>query len=951
MKLFEFLIKSPGHGAFILFVVMAHHQLFAQGFTSSVGDRENIGIYGGPAADLSWAAANNRLFAAVQSPGTLFYSDDNSASWSPAFPFDSLEFDLETRGWGGGAFRVLTNNTGWVVAHTGVTIGSFSAAIVSYDLGYTFKTAVDRRIIQLLVSENKEVTAIGLSDHFIYVACENYLLRLNDTTPFGPGMIVLNLDTTPGIDPGSKIIWVSPSNNISGYPLFLVVQNPAGEKRLYKYFQGVLMELILPGTAPEVINVFTHPAQITGDTVFASSFDVTNQEILLFKSVTGGFFWSDITPSTGVDFPLKDADYSFDWLGQMPLSNGLRLSFPAGPVSDDLGITWQGPATGLLNYGVATHPDNIFTIVGSNNVGVAVSNTGISGSFIKTDNNGFSSANVWDIAEMTGIFYVATEAGLAYTSEYYNPNVPNFERWIPPNGFFPVPNAGNQEGVTAVAVDPLNVNHVICGSSGGFDVTFSGPNDFFNVLPTNWNNVHLDPCVTDIIFVNSNIVIAVTGFKHKSLNTIPPVPVGNIWRSNDGGVTWILVTPFSPNEYTMGNCLAMAINGTQTYLYSGTGHRISSTQFVPGALWGSVDIGMTWQKVNDAPDNGTGGPLPIFDIDIDPTDFQVMYFSSALVFARSGNSGLNYFFTDIPGNTGFFTSALIVPASPDSVYVTAGRHIYKYSFSLDDADLKFKGMPGEHFITSAFGSVLGGSNTGGGNIVDAPTYDLDLKVFIEGAFNGTDMNTTLNSLGYLPLEQPFNQSPWFYNGTETVPSIPNPDIVDWILVEIRITDGDSSTATTETRFERKAGFLLKNGSIVDDDGVTSLRFSAILASAKGSDKVHGVVYSPGQSGERTSSEMTTAKNTTFSYDFTSGPDQVYGGSHAHKEIAPGVWGMIAGDGDQDGTIDNEDKNDRWLPDLGNIGYFFSDFNRDGQVDLADKEDYWMPNAGTGSRIE
>ncbi|MCD4683854.1 MAG: hypothetical protein K8R86_11275, partial [Bacteroidales bacterium] len=84
---------------------------------------------------------------------------------------------------------------------------------------------------------------------------------------------------------------------------------------------------------------------------------------------------------------------------------------------------------------------------------------------------------------------------------------------------------------------------------------------------------------------------------------------------------------------------------------------------------------------------------------------------------------------------------------------------------------------------------------------------------------------------------------------------------------------------------------------------------------------------------------------------TSGPEQVWGGATAHKEIAPGIWGMISGDGNHDGQVDNADKNEVWFVEFGNAGYYFGDFNRDGEVDLTDLNNYWKPNAGAGSKIE
>ena len=218
---------------------------------------------------------------------------------------------------------------------------------------------------------------------------------------------------------------------------------------------------------------------------------------------------------------------------------------------------------------------------------------------------------------------------------------------------------------------------------------------------------------------------------------------------------------------------------------------------------------------------------------------------------------------------------------------------------------------------------------------------------MEGPFNGTDMNTTLNGSGYLPLSQPFNQPPWNYNGTESVTSIPSADVVDWILIELRKTTGAPSTATAKTQFDRKAAFLMKDGTITDDDGTTQPRFSIILSTTKGSDKIHAVVYSPGHVEERTATGMTSSKSSTFAYDFTTGSSQAYGGADAHKELTTGVWGMISGDGDGNGQVDNDDKNEVWLPQYGLSGYYFGDFNRDGTVDSTDVNDFWKPNAGRG----
>ena len=923
--------------------------IFAQGYYSSIGDRENIGIYGGPADDLSFSV-NNRIFASVQSPFTLFYSDDTAKTWIPAFPRDSMEYDFGNRGWGGGSMRVISNQIGWINVITGTNQPQLSASVISYDNGNSFKTAFDPKIIFQLTGDQFDVNAVALSDHYSYAAMGPYIVRTNDTMTNGPGQILVDINTLPGIAPGSYVSWVDLSNDPSGLPFYFIVsKNNTNEKKLFKSYGLIFFEL--SGLPPnhQCINVFTHPAQNSGDTLFVSTRDTLTNEINVFRSYSGGFIWSNITPLFPLSSPLADCDYSADWIPGNPQGDGIILSFRGGLLSADLGSSWQGPANDLLNLGIAVHPENTNFILGSNKLGVAVSNNSIAGPFINETNIGFENIFVNDFSESAGVYCVATKSGLAYTTEYFNPTITGFNQWIPPNGFFPVPNVGDE--ISSVVISPFNADHIICGSPEGFYVTFNGPNDFTLITPPGWNlSQHSDPTVTDIVFINPLTIIATTGLKFNGSETIPYLPAGNIWRSMDGGTTWNIVTPFIPDEFTMGNCVSMGAGSGPTVLYAGTGYDSPGLQ-VDGELWNSLDFGDTWQKVNDGPVINGNPASPIFDIDIDLSNNQILYLSASNGLARSTDGGSTYFITDVPSNEGRITSALIDPLNPDSVAFTMGRQLFKYSYQIDDADRKFRGLPGEMFSCSSFGSILGGSNTGAYKFTEAPTHYLELIILLEGPYNGADMNTDLNTNGLLPLTQPFNQAPWFYEGTEHASAIPNPDVVDWVLIDLRKTQGDPSTATKETRFNRQAAFLLKDGTIVDDDGITSPRFSIILENNKGSDKVQGVVYSPGHIGERSADSLLKAKSNTFSYDFTSGAEQVYGGKLAHKELSPGIWGMISGDGNHDFQVDNADKNDIWFPQNGNTGYYFGDFNRDGTVDLTDLNDFWKPNAGRGIQID
>jgi hypothetical protein len=227
------------------------------------------------------------------------------------------------------------------------------------------------------------------------------------------------------------------------------------------------------------------------------------------------------------------------------------------------------------------------------------------------------------------------------------------------------------------------------------------------------------------------------------------------------------------------------------------------------------------------------------------------------------------------------------------------------------------------------------------NVTDL--LSLDLKAMLEGPFTGTEMSTALNINGMLPLNQPFNTAPWSYSGTESVPVIPNTNVVDWILVELRDA-ATAATATPATRIARQAAFMLKDGSIVGLDGTSILQFNNSITQ-----QLFVVIYHRNHLGIMSANQLVqTGDNYTF--DFSSGAGQAHGGSSAQKEVVPGVWAMIAGDGDANGIINMNDKLTEWQLQAGNKGFMSQDYNMDGQVNNQDKDDCWVPNLGATSII-
>jgi len=223
----------------------------------------------------------------------------------------------------------------------------------------------------------------------------------------------------------------------------------------------------------------------------------------------------------------------------------------------------------------------------------------------------------------------------------------------------------------------------------------------------------------------------------------------------------------------------------------------------------------------------------------------------------------------------------------------------------------------------------------------ANDVNVNLTVLLEGPYNGYDMDTHLNSL--LPLAQPFNSSPWNYPGSETVASIPSTDIVEWVLVELR--DASSpDQATGATTIGRQAGFLMSDGQVVTIDEDPIMSFATSIT-----DGLFVVVYQRNHIAVISNTAL-TASGGVYTYDFSTGENQAYGGIDGHGEIAVDVWGMYAGDGDANGTVEINDKNVIWSNEAATKGYLNGDFNMDVQVDNKDKNDNWLPNGGKGSQV-
>jgi len=253
-------------------------------------------------------------------------------------------------------------------------------------------------------------------------------------------------------------------------------------------------------------------------------------------------------------------------------------------------------------------------------------------------------------------------------------------------------------------------------------------------------------------------------------------------------------------------------------------------------------------------------------------------------------------------------------------------------------------------LSWTLGEIATETYSGGSNIltqgfqqpIGVTVKGVDILVFLEGPFSGTQMSTGLNSGDQIPVLQPYNTTPWNYSGTETADPIPNIDVVDWVLIELR--DAESAgLATPATMIARQAALLLDDGSVVGVDGSSILQFNNTLEH-----KLFIVVWHRNHIGIITANAVPRAGG-IHSCDFSTAITKVYNGGAGYKEIVTGVYGMVGGDSNADGHINAADKT-LWTNDAGTKGYKATDNNMDVQVNNQDKNDTWSVNGSYNSQV-
>ncbi len=339
---------------------------------------------------------------------------------------------------------------------------------------------------------------------------------------------------------------------------------------------------------------------------------------------------------------------------------------------------------------------------------------------------------------------------------------------------------------------------------------------------------------------------------------------GGVFRSTDNGDNWVQINQGITNNQIL------SLTNSNGYIFAGTSG---------GGAFRSADNGTNWVQIN-----------------------QGLY----------GQNGQGYYVNSLAKNSNGY------------IFAGTGDGVFRSTDNGNNWVEINQGLTNTGVLSLAINSK-GGIFAGTLNGVFRNVITANLKVYLEGPYSGGGvMTTTLNTNNLIPLNSNTAYSTLTYGYTaSTVASIPNSDIVDWVLVELRT--GTASGTKVATR----AGFLKSDGTIVDTNGTSPLQFSGL-----GDGNYYVVVRHRNHLAIMSSSAIPLSSNSAL-YDFTTLQSQAYtSGTNPMVALSGGGFGLIAADANNSAIITAADV----TPIIANLNasvYIGADINMSAIVTAAD----------------
>lgn len=382
-----------------------------------------------------------------------------------------------------------------------------------------------------------------------------------------------------------------------------------------------------------------------------------------------------------------------------------------------------------------------------------------------------------------------------------------------------------------------------------------------------------------------------------------------IFRSVDNGVNWI-----AKNQGLNGDSIAI-----KSLLVHPNGNIFAGTIF--GGVFRSTDNGENWVSTSQGLTS-----IHILSLAVNPSGNIFAGTEGSGVF-RSTNNGESW----AQINQGLAGEGLYVL----SIAINSGGTIFAGTaagvFRSIDNGVNWvsinQGLTNTNVYSLAINSngVLF-AGTGGG--IFRSVISANIKVYLQGPYSGGSMTTTLNTNSLIPLNSNTAYSTVTYGYTaSTVGSIPNANIVDWVLVELR-----TGTAAG-TKIATRAAFLKSDGTIVDVDGTSPVIFAGL-----GDGNYYIVVRHRNHLAIMSASAITLSSSSAL-YDFSSAQLQAYG-TNPMVALSGGGYGMWMSDTDASGVVDVTDRANTW--NLRNTAGVYNGYDTDlsSVIDVTDRANTW-----------
>lgn len=438
---------------------------------------------------------------------------------------------------------------------------------------------------------------------------------------------------------------------------------------------------------------------------------------------------------------------------------------------------------------------------------------------------------------------------------------------------------GKHYGIYSGGTVTSNYNNIYAGGSGGV----YGSNGTDRATLTDWktatgqdaSSLSEDPgflSLTTLAPDPDNLKTVSLNGRGTPLASIGTDISGNP-RNTVSGTTDIGAYEFAPNFIAISG--STGLSGTVLSYFDGTDKTVTSAAagsymiIVPRNWTGTVTPGLTGYTFTPASIDYTS--LQDDQTGQNYTPVPVTYTISG----STGTGGVTLSWTDVTAKTA-------VSDGTGNYSITVS---FKWSGTLSASKTGYSFDP----VSLSFTDVLD-NKTAQNFTATADKVLISPRIFLQGAYNSGAMTTLLNSGSLIPLKSAdaYSETAFSYTGSE-VTSIPDADVVDWVLVELR------SNTDAASKIETKAAFLKKDGSITDIDGTSPVTFNQRPGNfyVVIRHRNHLPVMSASALALTTVSQV---------YDFTTAQSQAYGTNALKNLGGTGVFGMYAGDINNDGII-------------------------------------------------